>query len=82
MTIPILLPNCTEICSLQILIDIAFNSTPQNAQSLCGWSIKDPIKMEDRLNKSESNSANNNMSAFCHNENLMIIVILLFLNNL
>jgi len=78
MTIPISLPNCIEICSLQILIDIAFNSIPQNAQSLCGWSVENPIE-KDRLNKSEFNSANNNI--FCHNS-LMVIIILLFLNNL
>jgi hypothetical protein len=78
MTIPISLPNCAEICPLQILIDIAFNSIPQDAQSLCGWFVENSIE-KDRLNKSEFNSANNNI--FCHNNSLMVIVILLLLNN-
>ncbi|XP_012231964.1 venom acid phosphatase Acph-1-like isoform X2 [Linepithema humile] len=72
-TISLSLPNCTEICPLQTLIDIAFVTIPQNPQSLCGWSVRNPAETEDQLNRSEeSNSTNHNLS-----KNLIFILILL-----
>ncbi|RLU24855.1 hypothetical protein DMN91_002945, partial [Ooceraea biroi] len=66
ITIPLLLPNCTEICPLQSLVDIAFISMPENPQSLCGWPIKHSIEIEDQFNSTHSN-----ISASYHTKNLI-----------
>ncbi|XP_026824418.1 venom acid phosphatase Acph-1-like isoform X1 [Ooceraea biroi] len=75
ITIPLLLPNCTEICPLQSLVDIAFISMPENPQSLCGWPIKHSIEIEDQFNSTHSN-----ISASYHTKNLIVSLILLFFN--
>ncbi|EZA53019.1 Venom acid phosphatase Acph-1 [Ooceraea biroi] len=75
LTIPLLLPNCTEICPLQSLVDIAFISMPENPQSLCGWPIKHSIEIEDQFNSTHSN-----ISASYHTKNLIVSLILLFFN--
>ena len=36
-TIPLIIPNCTEICPLETFLDSFFYLLPQNAELLCNW---------------------------------------------
>ncbi|XP_011706474.1 PREDICTED: venom acid phosphatase Acph-1-like [Wasmannia auropunctata] len=52
------LPNCTDICPLQTLINATIDLIPQDSRSLCGWFIKSLT--EDLSEKKEFNSSNHN----------------------
>ncbi|XP_072756171.1 venom acid phosphatase Acph-1 isoform X2 [Anoplolepis gracilipes] len=75
-TISLTLPNCTEICPLQTLINITFDLIPEDPQSLCGWPVKNFIEMEDQLEESkEIDITDCNGSVLYHSEKLLLIFI-------
>ncbi|CAK9821617.1 Venom acid phosphatase Acph-1 [Anthophora retusa] len=37
LTIPLKIPNCTEICPIKSFLHLVFDVLPQNAQRLCNW---------------------------------------------
>ncbi|CAL1677646.1 unnamed protein product [Lasius platythorax] len=77
--IPLTLPNCTEICPLQTLINVTFDLIPENPQSLCGWSVKNSTEMKDQSEESrEIDTLNYNGSSSCHSKELLFIFILLY----
>ncbi|TGZ53473.1 Uncharacterized protein DBV15_05864, partial [Temnothorax longispinosus] len=55
--ITLTLPNCTDICPLQTLINATINLIPQDSRSLCGWSTENLTKEKK---KEEFNSSNYN----------------------
>ncbi|XP_014472118.1 PREDICTED: venom acid phosphatase Acph-1-like [Dinoponera quadriceps] len=66
-TIALSLPNCTEICPLQTLLDVVFELIPQNPRALCGWITEnstpgakdaDPLSLQKNNSSDSSGSAN------------------------
>ncbi|XP_019885210.2 venom acid phosphatase Acph-1 [Camponotus floridanus] len=78
-TISLTLPNCTEICPLQTLINIAFDSIPENSLYLCGWPIKNLTKMEDQGENKETDNSNHSGSASYVSEKLVLSFILYYI---
>lgn len=78
MMIVLSLPNCTDICPLQTLINATIDLIPQDSRSLCGWSTKNLIKTEDVSEKKEFNSSNYNGFISHQSKNLIFILILFY----
>ncbi|XP_015434584.1 PREDICTED: venom acid phosphatase Acph-1-like [Dufourea novaeangliae] len=62
-TIPLTIPNCTEICPLKTFLNTFFDLLPQNEQSLCHWrriDFSDEELLLDNIiyNRSESHKLN------------------------
>ncbi|XP_018403552.1 PREDICTED: venom acid phosphatase Acph-1-like [Cyphomyrmex costatus] len=60
MIIVLSLPNCTEICPLNTLINATINLIPRNSQSLCGWFTENLT--EDLSGKMDSSNCNEAIS--------------------
>lgn len=78
MMIVLSLPNCTDICPLQTLINATVDLIPQDSRSLCGWSTKNLIKTKDLSEKKEFNSSNYNGFISQQSKNLIFILILFY----
>lgn len=78
MMIGLSLPNCTDICPLQTLINATIDLIPQDSRSLCGWSTENLIKTKDLSEKTEFNSSNYNGFISYQSKNLIFILILFY----
>jgi len=70
------LPNCTDICPLQTLINATLDLIPQDSRSLCGWSTENLMK--DPLEKKEFNSNYNGSISYRSNGLIFILTLLFF----
>ncbi|XP_071645846.1 venom acid phosphatase Acph-1 [Temnothorax longispinosus] len=72
--ITLTLPNCTDICPLQTLINATINLIPQDSRSLCGWSTENLTKEKK---KEEFNSSNYN-GFISYQSKILIFILILF----
>ncbi|KAL0113391.1 hypothetical protein PUN28_012512 [Cardiocondyla obscurior] len=79
MTIVLSLPNCTDICPLQTLINATIDVIPQNSRSLCGWSTENSMKTKVSSENKESNSSSYNGFVLYQSKNFIFILILLYI---
>lgn len=77
-TIPLTLPNCTERCPLQTLINVTFDLIPENSLSLCGWPIKNFTKVEHQEETEEIDTSNQNGCASCYSKKSLLSFILFY----
>ncbi|XP_011864396.1 PREDICTED: venom acid phosphatase Acph-1-like isoform X2 [Vollenhovia emeryi] len=71
------LPNCTDICPLQTLLNANINLLSQDSRSLCGWFTENLIKTEDPLGRKEFNSSNYN-GFISYQYKISIFILILF----
>ncbi|XP_043260530.1 venom acid phosphatase Acph-1-like isoform X1 [Colletes gigas] len=77
-TIPLTLPNCTEICPLQIFLNSFYDVLPENAELLCNWKrtvLLDDVPLLDNALYSRSESHKLTSVIICFS-----LIIILFLH--
>lgn len=78
-TITLSLPNCTETCPLQTLLDTVFELIPQNPHTLCGWTVENSTEAENATSLTPKELSGRGGSALYKNERLISNLILLYL---
>ncbi|XP_032666443.1 venom acid phosphatase Acph-1-like [Odontomachus brunneus] len=78
-TISLSLPNCTETCPLQTLLDSVFESIPRKPHALCGWTVENSTEAEDATTLTPGKSSSRGGSALCNSERLIRNLMLLYL---
>ncbi|XP_077254647.1 venom acid phosphatase Acph-1-like [Temnothorax americanus] len=73
-TITLTLPNCTDICPLQTLINATINLIPQDSRSLCSWSTEN---LTEEKKKEEFNSSTYN-GFISYQSKILIFILILF----